>query len=87
MTASLADRYVYAVTRALPESQRADIDKELRTPSRMRWMPGSRPARKPPTQSALPSPSSATPPSSRGNTPAARIGWWDPATTRIGSPC
>jgi hypothetical protein len=30
MTASLTDRYVYAVTRALPEPQRADIDKELR---------------------------------------------------------
>lgn len=30
MTATLTDRYVYAVTRSLPESQRADIDKELR---------------------------------------------------------
>lgn len=30
MTATLTDRYVYAVTRSLPQSQRADIDKELR---------------------------------------------------------
>lgn len=30
MTATLTDRYVYAVTRSLPESQRADIEKELR---------------------------------------------------------
>ena len=30
MTATLTDRYIWAVQRSLPEAQRADIDRELR---------------------------------------------------------
>jgi len=29
-TTQLTERYIYAVTRSLPEGQRADIEKELR---------------------------------------------------------
>ena len=61
--ASLTDRYVHAVTRTLPEDQRADVADELRASiaDRVESAPGvGRPQHRP-RRSTPPSRSSATP--------------------------
>ncbi len=88
MTATLTDRYVYAVTRSLPESQRADIDKELRASIAdavdARVEAGDHPAE---AERADAHRARRSGEARRASMPAARTGSSDRSTTRTGFHC
>lgn len=84
---SLTDRYVWAAARTLPETQRAEFDRELRERIGDATDALVETGSSPPTPSAPRSPSSATRRRSPRSTSTGRCSSSGPATTSCGGVC